>query len=135
MERPDIARLVERWGTEAVAAGRTEVFDELLTEDALDTTGGIESRGRDVFKARCGAVRTAFSEITVKVDELIIDGDAIAWRWTLTGVHTGPFFGVAATGKRVTLQGTNFQRLRGDRIAQHWTLVDAAGAARQLSAK
>jgi hypothetical protein len=35
---------------------------------------------------------------------------------------------VAPTGRPFTLRGVNFQCLRGDRVVDHWTLVDVAGA-------
>jgi predicted ester cyclase len=84
------------------------------------------------FKARAGAVRTAFADIEIRVDDLVVEGDAIAWRWTLTGTHVGTFAGVAATGRRVSLRGVNFQRIEGDRVAEHWTLVDVFGATQAL---
>jgi predicted ester cyclase len=77
-------------------------------------------------------VRSAFSELAGRVDELLLDGDRIAWRWTLTGVHSGPFLGERATGKRVRLSGTNFQRLSGGVAVAHYTLVDALGVLQQL---
>jgi steroid delta-isomerase-like uncharacterized protein len=132
MDRMTIEALVRRWATEAVAAGREEVFDELLTEDARDTSGGAESRGRDSFKARARVVWSAFADRSAAVDALVIDGDAIAWRWTLTAIHAATFLDIAPTGRRVTLRGVNFQRLRDGRIAEHWTLADIAGLARQL---
>jgi predicted ester cyclase len=69
----------------------------------------------------------------MKVDDLVVEGDSIAWRWTLTGKHVGPFAGLAATGKTAALRGVNFQRIANGRVAEHWTLVDAFGALRALS--
>jgi steroid delta-isomerase-like uncharacterized protein len=132
MDRDQVIALVERWAHDAVASGRDEVFDELLTEDVLDRSGGGESRGRETFKARARGVRSAFADLRVTVDEVVVEGDAIAWRWTLTGTHAGPLLDIAATGKRVTLRGVNFQRVRDGRVAEHWTLADLAGVARQL---
>lgn len=134
MNRSAIEVLVQRWAGDAVAAGRTEVFDELLSEDVRDRSGAVESRGRDSFKARARAVRSAFTDVTVTVDQLVAEGDSIAWRWTLTGTHTATFLDVAATGKKVVLRGVNFQRLRDGRVVEHWTLADIAGLARQLRA-
>lgn len=134
MHRRDIERLVERWTNEAMAQGRLEAFDELLVPDVLDRSAPPGSRGLDSFKARAAAVRTAFSEIEMHVEDLLVDGEAIAWRWALTGTHVGSFAGVAPTGRRVTLRGVNFQRLRGERVAEHWTLADVFGVTQALRA-
>ena len=133
MDRENVERLVSCWANEAVAAGRDDVFDDLLTEDALDKSGGSVSRGRESFKARARFVRSAFADRSVAVDDLVIDGDAIAWRWTLTATHVATFMDLAATGRRVALRGVNFQRLRDGRVAEHWTLADLAGLARLLA--
>ena len=131
MDRKDIERLVKRW-TDAIAGGRLDAFDELLAEDVRDRSSSADSRGVESFKGRAAAVRAAFAEIEIHVEDLVVDGDAIAWRWALTGTHVGAFAGVAPTGRRVTLRGVNFQRLRGDRVVEHWTMVDVFGATQSL---
>ena len=132
MDRDAIERLVQRWARDAIAEGRLETFDELLAADACDRSGPTATRGVETFKARVAAVRTAFADIDVRVDELIVDRDAIAWRWTLTGRHVGAFAGVPATDRPTTLQGVNFQRLGGGRVVEHWTMVDVFGAVQRL---
>jgi steroid delta-isomerase-like uncharacterized protein len=131
MDRHDIERLVERW-TKAIAGGQLDTFDEILSSDVCDRSGPGEVRGVETFKLRAAAVRAAFSEIDLRVEDLVVDGSTIAWRWALTGTHVGPFAGVAATGRRVTLRGVNFQRLAGDRVTEHWTLADVFGATQAL---
>lgn len=106
MNRESIDRLLERW---LAALQNVDGFDELLTDDVLDRT--TSTRGRDAFKERARAVRAKLGDFTVRVDDVIVDGDAVAWRWTLT----------ATSG--TALRGANFQRLDGDRVAEHWTLA------------
>jgi predicted ester cyclase len=127
MERSRFEELANRWATEAVARGRVEVFDTLLTEDALDHSGSSPTVGVEPFKARTRALQGAFSDIEVVVDALLVDGDRMAWRWTLTGVHHGAFLGIAPTGRRVTLKGMNVQRIAKGRVAEHWSLADQLG--------
>jgi len=132
MDRPDIERLVRRWTEEGIAQGHLDVFDELLAQDVFDRSGPAPSKGVESFKARAAAVRAAFADIQIAVDDLLVDGDAIAWRWTLTGTHVGPFADLAPTGCRATLRGVNFQRLKDGRVAEHWTLADVFGAMQAL---
>jgi steroid delta-isomerase-like uncharacterized protein len=132
MDRRQIEEIVTRWATQAVAAGREEVWDTVLADDVLDRSGGTESRGRESFKARARAVQAAFGDRSVHVEDLVMDGDRIAWRWTLTATHVGTFLDTPPTGKRVTLRGVNFQRVRNGAVVEHWTLADIAGLARQL---
>jgi len=127
MERNAIEQLVRRWLHEAVGGGNAAIFDELLAENACDISGCAKVFGSGPFKSRTRAVHAAFSSIEVELEELVIDRDRIAWRWRLSGTHTGAFAGVAATGRRVTLRGVNFQRVESGRVAEHWTLADLAG--------
>jgi steroid delta-isomerase-like uncharacterized protein len=133
MDRQEIENLVQRWATEAVAAGREEAWSELLADDVVDRSGPTESHGSESFKARARAVTAAIANRHVTVDALVIEGDRIAWRWTLTGTHAGVLLGVAPTGKAITLRGVNFQRVQGGTVVEHWTLADFAGLVRQLS--
>jgi predicted ester cyclase len=134
MERSDAQRLVERWLYDGICAGNLSAFDELLDDDARDLSGPTPLSGRDSFKQRASAVHGAFTNLTAKLDALLVEGDELAWRWSLTGTHSGPFAGVSATGRRVTLRGVNFQRLSGGRVVAHWTLVDLAGLLAELRA-
>jgi steroid delta-isomerase-like uncharacterized protein len=131
MDRPEIERLVKRW-TQAIADGRPEVFDELLADDIVDRSGPSPGHGVESFKARAVAVRAAFSDIQIVVDDLVVEGEVIAWRWTLTGTHVGPFAGLSPTNRRASLRGVNFQRTRGGKIAEHWTMIDVFGALQLL---
>lgn len=132
MDRAYIEKLVQRWTQDGIAGGRLDVFDELLAKDVIDRSGPTPVNGVESFKARAGAVRGAFADIQIVVEDLIVEGDAIAWRWTLTGTHVGAFAGLGPTGRRATLRGVNFQRLKDGRIAEHWTLVDIFGTMQGL---
>jgi steroid delta-isomerase-like uncharacterized protein len=131
MERPAIDVLLRRWLNEGIQAGNVGVFDELLQPDVCDTSTGQVSYGTETFKRRASAVHQAFSNIEAQVEQLLVDGERIAWRWSVTGTHTGSFAGFAASGRRVTLRGVNFQRLEAGRVAEHWTLADSSDLTRR----
>jgi len=129
MERHAIEQLIWRWLSEGIRDGNAAIFDELLAENVCDQSGGGKAFGSETFKLRARAVHAAFADIEVAVDELVVDGPRIAWRWSLSGTHIGAFAAVAATHRRVTLRGVNFQRVEGGpvRVIEHWTLADLAG--------
>ena len=45
-------------------------------------------------------MRTGFSDVQWKLEEMAAETDKAAVRWTLTGTHDGEFLGVPATGKK-----------------------------------
>jgi predicted ester cyclase len=132
MNRSQCETLVVRWAHEGVGKGQVEVFDHLVAADAVDHSGPVEMRGVEGFKNRTRGVHAVFSEIKVVVEDLLVDGDKLAWRWTLTGTHTGPFLGVPPTRKRIAMSGMNIQRVANGVVVEHWSLADQLGVLRQV---
>jgi steroid delta-isomerase-like uncharacterized protein len=130
MNKNQIEAFVARW-LNAVKTGNVAEFEHLVAEDAVDLNTG-QATSRAAFRERAATVQRAFAELAGQVDELLIDGDRIAWRWTLTGIQRAPFLGEPGSGKRVRLSGVNFQRLQGGVVIEHYTLFDGLGALRQL---
>lgn len=134
MNRSESQTLAERWAREAVAEGRVEVFDELVSADAVDHSGPVPRSGVEGFKSRTRVIHDAFTDVEVVVADLLVDGDKLAWRWRLTATHHGPFLGVAPTGKRVTMTGMNIQRVANGVVVEHWSNADQLGLLQQLQA-
>jgi steroid delta-isomerase-like uncharacterized protein len=130
MDKAEIERFVARW-LSAVTSGNSSEFEHLVASDVFDQNSA-EKTSVAAFCERALAVKRAFSGLEGRVDELLVDGDCVAWRWTLTGIHSGPFLGEPASGRPVRLSGTNFQRLAGGVVVAHYTLVDVFGALRQI---
>lgn len=120
-----------RW-LSGIRTGNVAVFDEILDQGVCDQSGSTPTYGAESFKRRARAVHEAFSDIETTLDDLVTEDPRIAWRWSLTGTHTATFAGVAATGKRVTLRGVNFQRIEGERVTLHFTLADTLGLLESL---
>ena len=91
-------------------------------------------RGREAGKARFRALREAFPDIAATLHEVVAQDDKVAARYTLEGTHRGPFAGVPATGKRVTLSGIAIFRLAHGRIAEGWGCADFFGFLQQRGA-
>jgi predicted ester cyclase len=134
MDRSQAEALVHRWTHEGVAKGKVEVFDELVSADAIDHSGSTDARGVEGFKVRTHGVHVSFTDIEVVVDDLLVEGDKMAWRWTLTGAHHGPFLGVSPTGKRVSITGMNIKRVANGMVVEHWSNADQLGLLRQVQA-
>lgn len=77
-------------------------------------------------------IRSAFSDHRSTVEDLVAEGDTIAWRWTFAGKHTGEIMGIPPTGKYVTMSGIVFDRFEGGRIVERWDQADALTLMQQL---
>jgi steroid delta-isomerase-like uncharacterized protein len=86
----------------------------------------------DGLKTFNTSIRTAFPDWHSTVDELIVEGDRVAERWTGRGTHRGTLQGIPATGKRVTVPGVVFYRITGGKIAEFRGSFDSMSLMRQL---
>ncbi len=67
------------------------------------------------------AVRSAFPDMSFRVELLIESGDLIVSNWTVRGTHTGePFYDVPPSGEPVEINGTAILRVRDGLIVEHW---------------
>jgi predicted ester cyclase len=65
--------------------------------------------------------KSAFPDMTFKVNLLVEKGDLVVSNWTLEGTHTGTaFFDVEPSGERVEINGTAILRIRDGQIVEHW---------------
>ncbi|MGH2616470.1 MAG: ester cyclase [Thermomicrobiales bacterium] len=127
-----IGRVMQRALEEIMKRGNVEAIDELFASDFAghDTSGG--TFGREEFKEGVLAMLTAFSERRVVIADQFVDGDKVATRWQATGVHSGAFNGIPATGRHVSLTGISIDRIAGGKVVESWEVTDDAGLLRQL---
>jgi predicted SnoaL-like aldol condensation-catalyzing enzyme len=55
---------------------------------------------------------------------VLVEGDLAALRTIITGTHTGPYAGVAATGSQIQTSASHIFRVRDDELVEHWPVVD-----------
>jgi steroid delta-isomerase-like uncharacterized protein len=66
------------------------------------------------------------------IDELIAEGDKVVARITMTGTHTGDFWGFPATGNKVNFTGIYIVRIENGKIVEHWGEEDGVSLMQQL---
>ena len=113
--------------------GRFEQLDALVLEDfvELDPLPG-QTQGRAGLGQVLRQMRDAFPDMHWVVEEMIGEGDKVCTRFTWTGPQRGPFLGVPATGKRVSVKGVVIDRLNGGKMSDSRILMDTLGLMQQL---
>lgn len=89
----------------------------------------------DAQITRLEGMRMAFPDITVTVENVVVEGDWIAFRGVLTGTHQGPFLGIAPTGRSVRVSLVDMMRLENGKIAEQWGGPDMVDLLGQLGAE
>ena len=76
--------------------------------------------------------RATFTDRDYKTDHFLADGEWAACFGHIEATHSGPFMGIAATGKRVRIPYMDFWRIEDGRIADNPVSVDFASVLAQL---
>jgi predicted ester cyclase len=96
-------------------------LDEVMESDVLTLKIipgfplGLEG-AKQVHKLSLAGMTDFHTEIL----DMIAEGDKVVARVNITGVHTGIFFGIPATGKRVEFSGMYMIRIENGKIVEHW---------------
>jgi predicted ester cyclase len=92
-----------------------------------------QKRGVEAFRANWQRpLRAAFTDRVYLTEKMIADGDWAACFGHIAATHSGPFMGIAPTGKRVRIPYMDFWRVEDGRIADNPVFVDFAEVLFQL---
>jgi predicted ester cyclase len=123
-----VTRLIE----EAWNEGNLAVIDELLAPDYVLHIDAPGAPGREGYKQAVEMHRAAWSGLRLAIEDMVAEGDKVAMRGTLRGVHEGEYMGIPPTGKRATWSAISIRRFEGAQIAEEWVEMDTLGLLQQL---
>ena len=93
------------------------------------------------LKENFRAYRIAFTDFKVSRDQIVVEGNMIVCRTTMSGIFERDFTGspvgtVRATGKPVSFELINiFRYTDGGQLAEEWVRIDNYGFLQQLGVK
>ncbi|HEX8997778.1 MAG TPA: ester cyclase [Ktedonobacterales bacterium] len=79
-------------------------------------------------------LRSAFPDLRLDIDDLLVEGDEMAVRYTVQGTHEGDFIGIAPTHKRVLWSGISIDHSVNGKSTNWWNFPDLTGLFQQLGA-
>jgi len=126
--------LVHRFVEEFWNRGNMAAADELMTANATIFLPGRGEVSKEIFKAFAITLRGAFPDWYSTVEEMIVEGDTVAERWTGRGTQLGEFQGIQPTGRQVAVPGFVFYRVTSGKITEFRGLFDGLGMLHQLGA-
>jgi predicted ester cyclase len=128
------ARTIRRIYDELWNERNLGLAEELIADGGTNyDTGPVPMPfGPEEMRATIRMVTAAFPDNRHEVDEVIVDGDKVVLRCTLTGTHEGPFMGIPPTGRRIAVTEIHIYRLVDGKAVERRVGRDDLGAMRQL---
>lgn len=119
---------------EAVNSGDLDAFDGLVALGAVDHDPAPgQVTGPNGYKSFFGDMRAAFPDLQVEVEHFVADDESVAFAYTLSGTHDGPFQGHEPTGKTFNVRGVQVSRFDElGMLVERWGSTDEQAMMYQL---
>jgi steroid delta-isomerase-like uncharacterized protein len=121
--------LVQAWNSHDVERV-LNLYSPDYHEDDVGQAGparGLESVRRSVRR-----YLTAFPDLRIAVDDLVVQDNRAAFLWTLSGTHRGGLMNIPPSGRPVTFRGTSIITIEGGKITHNVRIWDMAGLLRAI---
>lgn len=119
------------WNDADPAVADDLVHPEFVMHDR-DVPEGLD--GPDAYRWLADATRAIFPDAAFAIEDVLVDGERVAVRWTMTGTHEGEGLGVEPTGREVTLSAIEVDRFEDGMVAETWVESDVLGMLEQVGA-
>lgn len=124
--------IVRRW-VEGLNKHDLTIADEVISDDYIaHIAGGLEFKGPPGAKQMFDPLVSAFPDFNYTIDDMVAEGDKVAYRVTLKATHKGDFMGIPPTGKSITTTAAFFYRLTGGKIVEALQYTDSIAVYQQL---
>jgi predicted ester cyclase len=134
MSQANVDLLRRAWA--AYDRGDVEGFAACLTDDwrEYDAAGGATATLEDE-RPTMEHHRSAFPDKHTEIHLIVADEDTVACHCTVTATHTGKYFDVEPTGRRLIVHEMMFNRVRDGRVAETWAMTGGVGFCTQLTGR
>jgi predicted ester cyclase len=120
--------IARRWFTEGWT-GNLAMADDIFSEN-LWTNGVHVGVAGPVASIRDRL--TGFPDVPTSIEDMFVAGDKLAVTLLWRGTHTGPYGGVAATGRPVEVRDAAIWHFRDGKDAEILTVQDQFGILKQI---
>jgi steroid delta-isomerase-like uncharacterized protein len=126
--------LVERYVNSGCNSKNYDLIAELVSADYTrhDPNAQVDDQGPEPFIEALQQLHKAFPDSEIHIDEVIAEGDLVAFEGTMTGTHEGEFQGIEPTHETIEIPGNAMHRIRDGQIAETWATWNFLAGLQQL---
>jgi steroid delta-isomerase-like uncharacterized protein len=124
----------ERIWVEGLNRGDVSAADAVFAPDCVVHMTGVAEplRGLGPWKELVAGLLHAFPDIHFTIEDQLVQGDRVAFRWRATATHTGPLGAAPPTGKRFTVDGLILDCMGDGKVRERWEQWDQSLMLQQL---
>jgi predicted ester cyclase len=115
-------REFELWNTGNLAIADETIAAEYKRHD-FDTLH--EGRGPESVKELVTMYRTAFPDLHLTIEEMIVADDVVITRWRSRATHKGEFQCIAPTGINLEITGVTITRIAEGKLVEDRVFMDS----------
>lgn len=119
--------LVRRWHEEGINRQQPDLALELCTNDFQFHFAFITPdypKGAAALRHWAVATFDFFPDFSVEINDLVSDGEKVAFRANVKATHGGKIFGVEPSGKELTWGAMGIVRIENGKMAEFWWMPD-----------
>ncbi|MFC5367200.1 ester cyclase [Salinirubrum litoreum] len=122
----------QRWAEEVHGNHNLSFINEYHAPDWVGHFDGKELTNAE-YKEMQRELISGFPDAEFTIGPVIVEGEAVAGHWVMTGTHTGEFVGLKPTDRTVRVTGTFLTRYdETGRAVETWENIDQFGMLQQL---
>jgi predicted ester cyclase len=122
--------LFRRFLEEVVNPGAPERMEEFIAPGYIDHTS--DARGPQGYRDNLNKILAAFPDFHVEIEQIMAEGDTLAFYLTYSGTHKGKFRDIAPTGRKVSWSAAQFRRVADSKFVESWGVSDTDGLLESL---
>ncbi|MFY9794537.1 MAG: ester cyclase [Candidatus Nitrosopolaris sp.] len=126
MSQTQYKTIARKFIDEIFNARKIETAKNFVTPDIIYHGIAEEVRGLEEFKKWVGEDLSAFSDMQITILDEIEEQNKVAIRWNLKTTHEKDFGGMAASHKKIEIEGTEIFHFEKDKINEGWTIFNMA---------
>ncbi len=113
-----------RRALEEICSGNdVESADQCYHSEFDDHVNAIDFHGMEGIQQSVALYRQMFSDLVIRTEDQVAEGDRVASRWKMQGTRDG---------REVGFTGVTISRFEDGRIREDWTYFDSAELLKQL---
>jgi predicted ester cyclase len=135
MQGEDLKRVARRYYDEVFGRRNIAALDELFAPDFVGHSATVGTYDLTDMRRDIGQEHETMPDDEVIIEDQVAQGDRVVTRYTYRWKHDQSMFGEQPSGRWITMEGVQIDRLEVGKIAERWEIKDQWSMATQLGGK